>query len=392
MSLNLNKKLRTKARMATALDESLGKEEYLQTSIPALNLICSGSLLGGIDRGVTTIAGNSASYKTILTLHIIKDFIDTHEDQGLPYSVQFFDTEDGTNADTWLSMGIDPEKVDITRVYSLDELTRQMLLLAEKIKDSGMEEIPMMIVVDSIGQIDTATTSAKLLKEGQSEDMGRRAKAMNQFVRTVSSNFGPMNAYVILINQIYESMDQYSPPELRGGKGVKYTSQTVLITNQVKADDKDDFRVRIRLNKSRRVRSNAFVDLDVDFENGINYSSYIVDIANEIGFITHNSAGWYKVLKEQTEDGELIYDEENKVRAKSMNDEEINEVFLSNPLFNDMVERHFAFSAELNEDNLQRRKGMQSNLRELARLRKEEKSKKQKVQAKTIKKVIESKD
>lgn len=364
--LNFNKKLRNKKRMTTALDEALNKEEFFMTSIPALNLICSGSFLGGIDRGVTTIGGNSASYKTILTLHIIKDFIDYHEDMGLEYSVQFFDTEGGANKETFHSMGIELDKVDYTRSYSLEELTTQLLALSEKIKEAGKEEMPVLVVIDSIGQIDTKATAEKLKKEGQSEDMGRRAKALNQFVRAVSGDFGPLNAYVILINQIYESMDQYTPPVLRGGQGVKYTSQTVLITNEIKAEDRDNFKVRVRLNKSRRVRKNAYVDIDVDFKTGLNYSSFIVELANEIGFISHRHAGRYHVLQEiNEEDGEFVYDETASLVIKNITDETINEVFLSNPLFHEMVEKSFAFAVELNEENLNRRKGMQNTLRNL---------------------------
>lgn len=377
MTLNVNKQLRNKKRITTALDEALDKEEFFQTSIPALNLICSGSLLGGIDRGVTTIGGNSASYKTILTLHIIKDFIDYHEDMGLEYSVQFFDTEGGANKETFESMGISTDKVDYTRAYNLEDLTLQLLALSENIKDKGKQEMPILVVIDSIGQIDTKATAEKLKKEGQSEDMGRRAKALNQFVRAVSGDFGPLNAYVILINQIYESMDQYTPPVLRGGQGVKYTSQTVLITNEVKAEEKDNFKVRVRLNKSRRVRKNAFVDIDVDFNTGLNYSSFIVDIAGEVGFISHRHAGRYHVLQEiNVEDGEFIYDETASLVVKNITDEEINEVFLSNPLFHELVEKRFAFAVELNEENLNRRKGMQQNLRNLRETMVKSKSKK----------------
>jgi len=281
MSLEIIKKLERSGYTTMALSEVVSDElSPLKTRIPILNFAVSGDFNGGLPSGTTIFAGPSSSFKTALLLLYIKAF-----QKEFPSGVVFFlDTESGSNYNMMKNFKIDLERVIYLRPKNMHELHHELQTIVEEKVTADMD---IMIAVDSIGNVATASEIERAKKDKITTDMGGRAKEIKAMFRTTSPFIQEKGIYAIFLNHTYDTPEMFSERLMSGGSGPRYDAQNIIFLNKVKLPkelvvDKGDNRFNILVNKSRRLIDGAKFHIDVYQKRSVDPLSYLDDLAKEI--------------------------------------------------------------------------------------------------------------
>ena len=100
---------------------------FIDTGSYAFNALLSGSLYGGIPNNkIMALAGESATGKTFFALGMCKKFLDDNPD-GM---VLYFDTESAVTSDMIKERGLDPERVAIFPVATVETFRHQAISIS----------------------------------------------------------------------------------------------------------------------------------------------------------------------------------------------------------------------------------------------------------------------
>ena len=142
-----------------------GKTEMAPTNIPIIDIALSGSLKGGLASGLTFIAGESKSFKTLLGLIMVKAYLEKHPDAVC----LFYDTEFGSTPDYVNSLGLDTARIRHIPVMHVEEMKFKMVKALEAIKRTDK----VIILIDSIGNEASKKELEDAISEKSVADMTR---------------------------------------------------------------------------------------------------------------------------------------------------------------------------------------------------------------------------
>ena len=141
----------------------------IDTGSYVLNGLFSGSIYGGVSNNkITALAGETATGKTFFALGLVRRFLETHEN-GI---VAYFDTESAVTADM-----MEQRQIDTTRVIKSEPDTIQKFrhvalnMLEHFIIQDGEESVPMMMVLDSLGQLSSTKEIEDTAEGAETRDM-----------------------------------------------------------------------------------------------------------------------------------------------------------------------------------------------------------------------------
>ena len=199
MSLMERLKKASKIELASTFDKSvvMNQKDMTHLPIPALNIALSGDLEGGLTPGLTMIAGESKTFKTLYSLVCAKAYLDKYDDGVL----LFYDSEMGASQDYFESLEIDPQRVLHVPVTDVEQLKFDIMSQLEEIKRGDH----VIIVVDSIGNLASKKEVEDALNEKSAADM-TRAKQLKSLTRMVTPHLNLKNIPMIIINHIYMDM------------------------------------------------------------------------------------------------------------------------------------------------------------------------------------------
>src|SRR5699024_7187031 len=146
------------------------------TPVPALNLALSGDLNGGLRPGITTMAGQSKTFKTLFGLIICKAYLDQNPDALMI----FYDSEGGASQDYFESVGIDLDRVLYFPIMNIEDLKFDMMDKLEAIRaevDKTNENAEFIWLIDSLGNLASSKEVEDAIDKKSVADM-TRAKAM----------------------------------------------------------------------------------------------------------------------------------------------------------------------------------------------------------------------
>jgi RecA/RadA recombinase len=274
-------------KYASIVDQGLAGADidgFVDTGCYIFNAILSGSIYGGIpDNKITAIAGESTTGKTYFTLGIVSKFLRDRPD-GV---VLYFDSEQAVTSDMIKGRGIDPKRVAVMPVSTVEEFRHQAINIVDKYNDSK-DKKPMMIVLDSLGMLSTTKEMTDTADGKDTRDM-TRAQVIKATFRVLTLKLGAAGIPMIMTNHTYASVGSMFPTkEMSGGAGLKYAASTIVYLSKKKVKDGTDVIgniVHCKLYKSRLTKENSMVDVMLHYDKGLDEYYGLLTLAEKYGIV-----------------------------------------------------------------------------------------------------------
>ena len=254
---------------------------FVDTGSYAFNALLSGSLYGGVaDNKIIALAGESATGKTYFTLGIVAQFLKNNP-EGM---VLYFDSEQAVTSDMFEGRGVDAKRVAVFPVATIEEFKTQCVTIVDKILEMGeSERKPMMIVLDSLGMLSTEKEVNDSAEGKNVRDM-TRAQGVKATFRVLTMKLGKARIPLVMTNHTYDVVGAYVPTkEMGGGSGLKYAASTIVYLSKKKDKNADGDVVgniiHCKLYKSRLTKENQQVDVQLNYDTGLNRYYGLVEIA-----------------------------------------------------------------------------------------------------------------
>lgn len=309
-------------------------KDMITTELPILNIAFSGDLNGGLVPGLTILAGQSKSFKTLLGLYCMKAYMDKYPDAVC----LFYDSEFGVTPDYLKSNGIDSSRILHIPIEHVEQLKFDIVKRLEEIKRGDK----VFIFVDSLGALASKKEVEDAIEEKSVADMSR-AKAIRSLLRIITPHLTMKDLPCVIVNHVYATMEMYSKTVIPGGTAVTYSANQIFVIGKSQEKDGTEiigYNFTINIEKSRFVREKSKLPFTVTYENGIMKYSGLLDIALESGHVIKPSNGWYSRVNIET--GEI---EDKKFRAKDTQSADFWNVIFSQPSFNEYVKKRYQLGA-----------------------------------------------
>lgn len=328
-------------------DSKLFKDRFsIPTRIPAFNIALSGNMDEGLTAGLTILAGESKSFKTLFGLILAKTYMNQYPDSVM----LFYDTEFGSLPPYFEATGIDTSRVIHTFVHNVEEMKFDMVNQLDNLK-RGQK---VFVFVDSIGNVASKKELEDAINMNSAADMSR-AKALKSLFRIVTPYFSTLDIPAVMINHTYKSQGLFAQDIVSGGSGAIYSANNIfIITKSQEKTGKNIIGWNFTLNvaKSRTVKEKSKIPVQVIYDKGVNLYSGLLDLALEFGYVTKPSQGWYTRMIADKETGEIL--EDKKWRATDTDCAEFWDEIYEKTDFKEAIKRRFKLSEGtqlINEDS-----------------------------------------
>lgn len=281
-------------KFASVVEDGLDGSDvtgFTDTGSHMFNALLSGSLYGGIPNNkIIALAGEAATGKTYFTIGILAKFLVDNPDAVVLY----FDTEQAVTSDMFRSRGVDPSRVAVFPVATIEEFRHQAITIVDSYLTQDEEKRkPMMIVLDSLGMLSTSKEINDTAEGKETRDM-TRAQVIKATFRVLTLKLGKARIPMIMTNHTYQVVGAYVPTsEMGGGTGLKYAASTIVYLSKKKDKDSEGDVVgniiNCKLYKSRFTKENKTVSVKLNYETGLDPYYGLVDLAIESGVFVKTS-------------------------------------------------------------------------------------------------------
>lgn len=254
---------------------------FVDTGSYAFNALLSGSLYGGVaDNKIIALAGESATGKTYFTLGIVAQFLKNNP-EGM---VLYFDSEQAVTSDMFEGRGVDAKRVAVFPVATIEEFKTQCVTIVDKVLEMDeSDRKPMMIVLDSLGMLSTEKEVNDSAEGKNVRDM-TRSQGVKATFRVLTMKLGKARIPLVMTNHTYDVIGAYVPTkEMGGGSGLKYAASTIVYLSKKKEKNADGDVVgniiHCKLYKSRLTKENQQVDVQLNYDTGLNRYYGLTEIA-----------------------------------------------------------------------------------------------------------------
>jgi len=316
------------------------EKDPIKTELPIVNIAFSGSLNGGLIPGLTVVAGESKSFKTLLGLYCMKAYLEKYKD-GVAL---LYDSEYGITPEYLESYNIDIDRVIHIPIEDVEQLKFDMTKRLNEIEKGDR----VYVMIDSIGNL----ASRKEVEDAENEksvaDMSR-AKQLKSLFRIVTPKLTGKDIPCVAVNHTYKEMGLFPKNIVSGGTGIYYSANQIFIIS--KSQEKEGaelagWKFTINIEKSRYVKEKSKLPFTVLYDSGIQKWSSLFELALEGGWLTKATVGWYNVVDRET--GEILG---SKRRLKDIEkDDEFFEGLIADKKFNEFVERKFKLTMVEEQD------------------------------------------
>ena len=306
------------------------KKDMVPTSIPVINVALSGRLDGGLTPGLTMWAGPSKHFKTAFSLLMAKSYMDKYEDAAL----LFYDSEFGTPQSYFDAFGIDTERVLHTPITDIEQLKFDIMKQLNEVERGEH----LIIVVDSIGNLDSKKEVEDALNEKAVADMSR-AKQLKGLFRMVTPHLTLKDIPMVVVNHTYMEIGMFPKAIVGGGTGSYYSADNIFILGRQQEKDGTEvtgYNFIINVEKSRYVKEKSKIPVSVSFDGGISKWSGLLDLALESGHVIKPKNGWY-----QRVDADGVVEDKN-YREKDTENKEFWMPILTNKTFYEYVKNKYS--------------------------------------------------
>ena len=257
---------------------------FVDTGSLALNALLSGSINDGMpDNKIIALAGESATGKTYFALDMCKTFLKDNE-EGV---VLYFDSEQAITSQMVKERGMDANRVAIFPVATVEDFRFQCIKIVDKVLEQPKSERkPMIIVLDSLGMLSTNKEMTDTAEGKDTKDM-TRAQMVKSTFRVLTLKLGKAHIPMIMTNHTYDAVGSYVPMKVMGGgSGLKYAASTILYLSKKKIKDGTEIIgniIKCKLFKSRLTKENKEIEVELNYETGLNRYFGLTSIAIKYG-------------------------------------------------------------------------------------------------------------
>lgn len=283
--------------MTTIASDGLSSSEfdgYVNTGSYTLNAALSGSLFGGMPNNkITVFAGDPATGKTFFVLGVVKQWLEDNPDGGVIY----FDTESAVTNQMLSERGIDLTRIVKSEPETIEQFRQTALQILDRYDETPQKSRqPMLMVLDSLGNLSSAKEVEDIRAEKDTRDMTKAGLIRGTF-RVLRLRLSKLNVPMICTNHVYAVVGAYVPTKaLSGGSGLIYVSDSIAMLSKSKDRDKEKnvigSIVKAKMFKSRLSRENSEVEVRISYAGGLDKYYGVLEMAVEAGMVEH-SAGKY---------------------------------------------------------------------------------------------------
>ena len=256
-------------------------DHFIDTGSYVFNALLSGSLYGGLPSNkITALAGESATGKTYFLMGVIKSFLDKNPKAQVAY----FESESAITQQMITDRGIDPERLAIFPVTTVQEFRTQSL----KILDAYLEtdRFPFFLALDSLGMMSTSKEISDTAEGKETRDM-TRAQVLKAAFRVLTLKLGRAKVPMVITNHTYDVIGSMFPTKEMGGcSGVKYAASSIIYLSRKKEKDGTEVIgniIHCKNHKSRLTVENKMVDVRLSYRDGLDRHYGLLDLALKHG-------------------------------------------------------------------------------------------------------------
>ena len=257
-------------------------DSFIDTGSYILNGLLSGSLYGGLPSNkITALAGESATGKTYFLMGIVKSFLDKDPGAGVIY----FESESAVTRNMVVDRGIDPKRMVIFPVTTVQEFRTQAL----KVLDGYMEQNesdrkPLFLCLDSLGMLSTTKEVEDTADGKETRDM-TRAQVLKAAFRVLTLKLGRAKVPLVVTNHTYDVVGSMFPTkEMGGGSGLKYAASSIIYLSKRKEKDGTEVIgniIHCKNHKSRLTKENKMVDVRLTYDKGLDRYYGLLELAEK---------------------------------------------------------------------------------------------------------------
>lgn len=261
----------------------------------ALNRLISGDYNNGVPIGkVTMFAGESGSGKSLLAANVMRNAQKKYDT-----FILLLDSEGAGDKKWYVNAGVNVENNFIRApVFTVTDCTEVVSKFANEVAQTYPDRT-FLVVIDSLGMLETSTGQEKFMKGKTPGDQGQLAKQLKKFVKgCVYIIEQHKNVGFLMTNHTYDSMDMFNPDQkITGGGGIIYASSIVIATRKYKlkeVSEKDEVatstgvhgvKTTAMVYKSRFNKPFEKTTIEIPWSTGIDPYSGLVDMFETDGLL-----------------------------------------------------------------------------------------------------------
>lgn len=267
-------------------DEKDSPKDFISTGSLSLNILFSGRLDGGIPvKKISQVAAPSSLGKSFIGLKVARNA----QKKGL--EVIYIDTEYAYDFQFAENVGIEEDKILVIQNNHVEEVQQIVLQATDGL--SKEERASLLLIIDSFAGLVTSKTMEDALVGKDVSDM-TVSKKRNAFAKIMTG----LGCTVFVVNQVYDSMNQYDPLAIAGGRGIYFASSSIVLGSSKAKEKASDGEitgaiVTASVKKSRFAKENSKLKYLINYDGGISPFYGILEDALEGGYVDKPSVGWY---------------------------------------------------------------------------------------------------
>ena len=261
-------------------------DSFIDTGSYVLNGLLSGSIHGGLPSNkITALAGESATGKTFFLMGMVKNFLDSNPDAGVLY----FESESAITKQMVIDRGIDPKRMIILPVTTVQEFRTETLRVLNKyLETPESDRKKMMLCLDSLGMLSTTKEVDDTSEGKETRDM-TRAQVLKAAFRVITLKLGRAKLPMVITNHTYDVVGSMFPTkEMGGGSGLKYAASSIVYLSKRKEKDGTEVVgniIHCKNHKSRLTIENKMVDVRLSYDKGLDRYYGLLDLAEKYNII-----------------------------------------------------------------------------------------------------------
>ena len=267
------------AELVDNVDDTIS---FIDTGSYIFNALLSGSINGGLPSNkITALAGESATGKTFFLMGIVKNFLDSNPNAGVIY----FESESAITRQMVIDRGIDPKRMVLSQVTTVQEFRTQSLRVLDKyLATPEADRQPMFICLDSLGMLSTTKEVEDTAEGKETRDM-TRAQVLKAAFRVLTLKLGRAKVPMVVTNHTYDVVGSMFPTkEMGGGSGLKYAASSIVYLSKRKEKDGTEVVgniIHCKNHKSRLTKENKMVDVKLTYDKGLDKYYGLLELAEK---------------------------------------------------------------------------------------------------------------